>query len=134
MYFNGVSLGLQPKGVRELITKNVDKWAFQGMEGHVLGYHSWMPGLEEMLSAESAKLVGARPIEVVCMNTLTVNCHLAMVSWNIDDHFITHWICRILGVFLPTHQRQIQDTIGERQLPVRLCKPCSAMYLIFSSS
>ncbi len=80
MYFNGVSLGLQPKGTRELITKNLDKWAFQAMEGHVLGHHSWMPGLEEMLSTESAKLVGAKPIEVVCMNTLTVNCHLAMVS------------------------------------------------------
>ena len=80
MYFNGVSLGLQPKGARELITKHLDKWALQAMEGHVFGPNSWMPGLEEMLSRESAKIVGAKPIEVVCMNGLTVNCHLAMVS------------------------------------------------------
>ncbi len=80
MYFNGVSLGLQPKGARELITKHLDKWALQGMEGHVFGHNSWMPGLEEMLSRGSAKIVGAKPIEVVCMNGLTVNCHLAMVS------------------------------------------------------
>ena len=44
------------------------------------GPHPWMP-YHELLTAETARLVGALPIEVVVANTLTVNLHLLMASF-----------------------------------------------------
>ncbi|MEM6686996.1 MAG: kynureninase, partial [Bacteroidota bacterium] len=40
----------------------------------------WMP-YHEFLTENMAKIVGAKPIEVVIMNTLTTNLHLLMVSF-----------------------------------------------------
>ncbi len=51
-----------------------------GVEGHVQGVHPWMP-YHELLTASTARLVGAEPEEVVVMNTLSVNLHLMMVSF-----------------------------------------------------
>ncbi len=78
MYFSGNSLGLQPKGVKDLIVAGLDKWAKRGLYGHFRDPIAWMP-IEDILVDESARLVGGKPIEVIPMNGLTVNCHLAMV-------------------------------------------------------
>ncbi len=80
VYFSGNSLGLQPKAVRGYVEKELEDWATLGVEGHFLARHPWMP-YHEFLTEQTARLVGARPVEVVVMNTLTVNLHLMLVSF-----------------------------------------------------
>ncbi|MBS1797674.1 MAG: kynureninase [Acidobacteria bacterium] len=80
LYFTGNSLGLQPKRTREFIEQELKDWETLGVEGHFAAKHPWMP-YHELLTAPMAAVVGARPVEVVVMNSLTVNLHLLMVSF-----------------------------------------------------
>jgi kynureninase len=80
LYFCGNSLGLQPKAVRASLIHELDQWARYGVEGHFEGDLPWMH-YHKFLVDQSAGLVGAKPDEVVVMNTLTVNLHLMMVSF-----------------------------------------------------
>ena len=80
IYLAGNSLGLQPKNVRDYINKELEDWAAYGVEGHFHARKPWLP-YHENLTEMSARLVGAKPIEVVVMNTLTTNLHLMMVSF-----------------------------------------------------
>ncbi|MCC6978792.1 MAG: kynureninase [Candidatus Melainabacteria bacterium] len=80
IYMAGNSLGLQPIKVREYIGEELDDWAIHGVEGHWDAKHPWLP-YHENLTEMAARLVGAKPVEVVIMNTLTVNLHLMMVSF-----------------------------------------------------
>ena len=80
LYFCGNSLGLQPKSTRAAITQELDDWAAFGVEGHFHAKHPWMPYHAELRDL-LAECVGAKPIEVVAMNSLTVNLHLLMVSF-----------------------------------------------------
>lgn len=80
LYFTGNSLGLQPKSTRDAINRELDDWARLGVEGHFHAAKPWMP-YHEFLTEKTARLVGAKPFEVVCMNQLTVNVHLLMVSF-----------------------------------------------------
>ncbi|OIQ37285.1 MAG: kynureninase [Bacteroidetes bacterium MedPE-SWsnd-G1] len=80
LYFCGNSLGLQPKSTAENIQQELKDWANLGVEGHFEAKNPWMP-YHEFLSNAMAKIVGAKPTEVVVMNTLTTNLHLAMVSF-----------------------------------------------------
>jgi kynureninase len=79
-YFCGNSLGLQPRDVRAAVLQELDDWAALGVEAHFRGKHPWMPYHTEV-RASLAKLVGAQPVEVVAMNTLTANLHFLMVSF-----------------------------------------------------
>jgi len=79
-YFAGNSLGLQPKKTRSLIEAELEDWASLGVEGHLKARHPWLP-YHEFLTESLARLVGAKPTEVVAMNTLSVNLHLMMVSF-----------------------------------------------------
>lgn len=80
LYFTGNSLGLQPKTTQKYIQQELDDWANYGVEGHFEAKNPWML-YHELLTASMAKIVGAKPIEVVVMNTLTTNLHLLMVSF-----------------------------------------------------
>ncbi len=80
LYFTGNSLGLQPASVRDHILQELDDWARYGVEGHFEARRPWF-SYHEILTESSARLVGALPIEVVCMNQLTVNLQLLMVSF-----------------------------------------------------
>jgi kynureninase len=80
LYFCGNSLGLQPKTVRAYIEQELLDWENLGVEGHFHAKHPWMP-YHEFLTEKMTNIVGAKPIEVVVMNTLTVNLHLMMVSF-----------------------------------------------------
>jgi kynureninase len=80
VYLCGHSLGLQPKSAREYVEQELEDWAQLGVEGHFQARNPWMP-YHEILSAPISRLVGALPIEVVGMNSLTVNLHLMMVSF-----------------------------------------------------
>ena len=80
LYFTGNSLGLQPKSTQQYIQQELDDWANFGVEGHFEAKNPWM-SYHEFLTESMAKIVGAKPIEVVIMNTLTTNLHLLMVSF-----------------------------------------------------
>ncbi len=79
-YLVGNSLGLQPRGVRQALLDELDDWAHLGVEGHLHARHPWLPYHREVRDG-LAEVVGAEPIEVVAMNTLTANLHLLMVSF-----------------------------------------------------
>ncbi len=79
-YLCGNSLGLQPRRASELVEKFMEEWRRLG----VLGYHDpgadWL-NLHERLAPTLAALTGARTLEVVAMNSLTINLHLLMASF-----------------------------------------------------
>ncbi|MEO5970309.1 MAG: kynureninase [Bdellovibrionia bacterium] len=80
IYFTGNSLGLQPKKVKLYVEQEIEDWAKLGVEGHFHARTPWL-SYHETLTEQTARLVGAKPIEVVVMNTLTVNLHLMMVTF-----------------------------------------------------
>ena len=80
VYLCGNSLGLQPKLTKTYINDFLDDWATLGVEGHVEGNNPWLP-YHEFLTEKMAKIVGAKPLEVVVMNSLTANLHFMMVSF-----------------------------------------------------
>lgn len=80
IYLCGNSLGLQPKATSEYIQQELKDWANLGVEGHTEGKNPWLP-YHEFLTENMAKIVGAKPSEVVIMNGLTSNLHLMMVSF-----------------------------------------------------
>ena len=80
LYFTGNSLGLQPKTTSKYIKQELGDWANFGVEGHFEAKNPWL-SYHELLTDKMAKIVGAKPIEVVVMNTLTTNLHLLMVSF-----------------------------------------------------
>lgn len=80
IYMTGNSLGLQPKSTKNYINQELEDWADLGVEGHTEAKHPWLH-YHEFLTNSMAKIVGAKPIEVVVMNTLTANLHFMMVSF-----------------------------------------------------
>lgn len=80
-YFTGNSLGLQPKTARKFVEEEMKNWETLGVEGHFAKVkRPWM-NYHKFSKEALAKIVGAKPIEVVTMNNLTVNLHLLMVSF-----------------------------------------------------
>jgi kynureninase len=80
IYLCGNSLGLQPRGVQDLLQQELAAWAEKAVHAHHEGQRPWLP-YHEQLAANTALIVGAQPGEVVNMNSLTVNLHLMMVSF-----------------------------------------------------
>ena len=80
LYFTGNSLGLQPKTTKAAIEQELNDWANLGVKGHLNAKNPWMP-YHDFLNESMAKIVGAKPIEVVVMNTLTANLHFLMASF-----------------------------------------------------
>ena len=80
VYLCGNSLGLQPKSTAANLQQELLDWQNFGVEGHFHAKNPWMP-YHEFLTEAMARVVGAKPLEVVVMNTLTVNLHLMMVSF-----------------------------------------------------
>ncbi|TWO33192.1 kynureninase [Seonamhaeicola sediminis] len=80
IYMTGNSLGLQPKSTKKHIDQELEDWANLGVEGHFKAKNPWLH-YHEFLTKQMADIVGAKPIEVIVMNTLTVNLHLMMVSF-----------------------------------------------------
>ena len=83
-YFCGNSLGLQPRSVRQAVLDELDDWGQLAVEGHFKGRLPWMD-YHEFVRDGLASVCGARPDEVVAMNTLGVNLHLLMVSFYRPD-------------------------------------------------
>jgi kynureninase len=80
LYFCGNSLGLQPKSAKNALENELHDWAKWGVEGHFHGRKPWFH-YHKFLTDYTAEVVGAKPIEVVVMNQLTVNLHLLMASF-----------------------------------------------------
>jgi kynureninase len=80
LYLCGHSLGLMPIGARRLVEQELDDWARLAVLGHEAATRPWIP-YHENLTTGLAYLAGARPHEVVAMNSLTVNLHLMLASF-----------------------------------------------------
>jgi kynureninase len=80
VYLCGHSLGLQPKSTAAIVAAELDSWAQRGVAGHFESTRPWL-SYHEQLAAGLANLVGAAPLEVVAMNSLTVNLHLMLTSF-----------------------------------------------------
>jgi len=66
--------------VRGYVERELKDWELLGVEGHFRARHPWVE-YGKLLTEQTARLVGALPLEVVTMNALTVNLHLMMVSF-----------------------------------------------------
>jgi kynureninase len=80
IYFAGNSLGLMPKSARAIVEEELDNWAKLGVDAHHATGTPWYT-YHETLREPAARLVGALPSEVICMNSLTVNIHLMMATF-----------------------------------------------------
>lgn len=80
LYFCGNSLGLMPLAAEDAVLEVLRDWKHKAVAAHFDSEHPWMP-YHEFLREPLARLLGARPREVVAMNSLTVNLHLMMVSF-----------------------------------------------------
>jgi kynureninase len=80
IYFAGNSLGLMPKSARGIVEEELDNWAKLGVDAHHATGTPWYT-YHEALREPTARLVGAKPLEVICMNSLTVNLHLMMATF-----------------------------------------------------
>lgn len=80
IYFCGNSLGLMPKGVQSALEQECKDWSTWGVEGHWKANHPWI-NYHKPFSQLLAPLCGAKASEVVVMNSLTVNLHLALASF-----------------------------------------------------
>src|SRR5213082_3211793 len=80
IYFAGNSLGLMPKSAKQIVDDELDNWAMLGVDAHHATGTPWY-SYHEALREPTARLVGANSLEVICMNSLTVNLHLMMATF-----------------------------------------------------
>ena len=80
IYLCGHSLGPMPVDAAARVEEVLAQWAALAVRGHHEGAVPWLE-FHRRFAAPLAALVGARPAEVVAMNTLTVNLHLLLVSF-----------------------------------------------------
>ena len=80
IYFCGHSLGPLPKASREIVDEELDAWAELGIGGHFRSDAPWFT-YPDLLAEPTARIVGARPNEVVTMNALSVNLHFLFASF-----------------------------------------------------
>src|SRR6267143_1618604 len=80
IYFASNSLGLMPKVAREVVDQELDDWARLGVDAHLEAKTPWY-SYHETLREPTARLIGAKPVEVICMNSLTMNLHLMMATF-----------------------------------------------------
>lgn len=115
VYFTGNSLGLQPKTTRERIQEELDAWAEYGVEGHFMAQRPWY-SYHENLTAMAARIVGAKPIEVVVTHSLTTNLHLLMISFYRPQGTRTKILCEAKA--FPSDQYALESQVSLHGLDV----------------
>ncbi|HEY2418345.1 MAG TPA: kynureninase [Steroidobacteraceae bacterium] len=80
LYLCGHSLGLAPTTARAAVDAEIEDWERLGVLGHEGARLPWI-GYAEQLQPPLAQLSGALPMEVVAMNSLSVNLHLLLASF-----------------------------------------------------
>ena len=93
-------LGLQPRATQDYLVDELEDWANLGVEGHFHARHPWFR-YQDFLTEQLAQLLGAKPVEVVSMGSLTTN------------------LPPPLRLVLPSHRDALQDHGGVRRLSVR---------------
>lgn len=128
IYLTGNSLGLQPKQAKEYILQELDDWHKFGVDGHFKARRPWF-SYHENLTAKAARIVGAKPIEVVVTHSLTTNLHLLMVSFYRpmgkrtkilceakafpSDHYALESQLKFYGLDLSVHLVEVSPRVGE---------------------
>lgn len=108
VYFTGNSLGLQPTRVGSYIQRELDDWAKWGVEGHFNADRPWF-AYHEFLTEKTARIVGAKPTEVVVTHSLTTNLHLLMVSFYQPKGKRTKIICEAKA--FPSDQYALESQV-----------------------
>ncbi|MGY6561562.1 MAG: kynureninase [Luteibaculaceae bacterium] len=108
IYLTGNSLGLQPKSATQFINQELEDWAKFGVEGHFMAKRPWVK-YHEFFAEPLAKIVGAKPSEVVAMNGLTTNLHLLMVSFYRPTEKKYKILCE--GKAFPSDQYMLQSQV-----------------------
>lgn len=80
VYLLGNSLGLMPESARAAVAEELRRWGTLAIEGYFQGSPPWFT-YQDSFRETAARVVGARPHEVVMMNSLTMNLHVMMVSF-----------------------------------------------------
>ncbi|MEO1253342.1 MAG: kynureninase [Bacteroidota bacterium] len=80
IYLCGNSLGLQPKRTAAFVDSELKNWHEKGVEGHFTGDKPWV-AYHKNSKRTLSKIVGGTEDEVVAMNNLTTNLHLALASF-----------------------------------------------------
>jgi len=80
IYLAGQSLGLQPRSAAAAIATELDAWARRGVDAWFDAERPWFT-IDATLRESMARVVGARPIEIALLNSLTVNIHLLLASF-----------------------------------------------------
>ncbi|HEY5019382.1 MAG TPA: kynureninase, partial [Steroidobacteraceae bacterium] len=80
LYLCGHSLGLAPIGARAMVDAEIEDWERLAVLAHAQARHPWI-GYAEQLQPALAQLSGALALEVVAMNSLSVNLHLLLASF-----------------------------------------------------
>ena len=80
IYLAGQSLGLQPRAAAAAIARELDAWARHGVDAWFDPARPWFT-LDTTLRDSMARIVGARPVEVALLNSLTVDIHLLLASF-----------------------------------------------------
>lgn len=116
VYLTGNSLGLQPKTTEKYIKEELDAWAKFGVEGHFLADKPWF-AYHEFLTEKAARIVGAKPEEVVVTHSLTTNLHLLMVSFYRPQGKRTKIICEAKA--FPSDQYALESQVKFHGLNVK---------------
>lgn len=82
VYLCGNSLGLLPKHTERLLKQELEVWGEFGVHGHFNHKYDrpWV-NIDDLVKESCSKIVGAKRNEISVLNTLTVNLHLAMISF-----------------------------------------------------
>ncbi|MBK6598708.1 MAG: kynureninase [Proteobacteria bacterium] len=80
LYFAGHSLGLAPLAALDLVSEELADWSRLAVLGHHTAHRPWID-YHTFATRGLQHLTGAKPCEVVAMNSLTVNLHLMMASF-----------------------------------------------------
>ena len=67
VYLCGNSLGLMPLEAKRYLEEELDAWSRLAVDGHFEGERPWFR-YHEFFTESAAKILGAKPIEVVMMN------------------------------------------------------------------
>ncbi|KAJ2344625.1 hypothetical protein GGF43_005408, partial [Coemansia sp. RSA 2618] len=116
IYMSGNSLGLQPKRARRVVCEELDEWARKGVAGHFrhAQQRPWV-SYREPVVAKMAPIVGAKPIEVGVMNTLTTNIHLMLAAFY--QPTAQRYKVLIEGKAFPSDHYAVESQIRWHELP-----------------